>query len=144
MTATEHNFQIFQFWTLDFYSCYHGTQYPNRRDQCFKHADRHRSVHLVWVAAVPAYIIIEGSVQKPYILHIYERVAIGRKIEVRLSSNLLTLRACPELISHAIWLRFNYVGAITFGTQIALTIWQSVSLEWSNSSPKSDNNFVCK
>ena len=75
---------------------------------------------------------------------IYERVAIGRKIEVRLSSNLLTLRACPELISHAIWLRFNYVGAITFGSQIALTIWQSVSLEWSNSSPKSDNNFVCK
>ena len=68
MTATEHNFQIFQFWTLDLYSCDHGTQYPHRRDQCFKHADRHGSVHLVWVAAVPAYIITLKAVSRrhPY------------------------------------------------------------------------------
>ena len=111
MTATEHNFQIFQFWTLDLYSCDHGTQYPHRRDQCFKHADRHGSVHLVWVAAVPAYIITLKAVSRRHPYCIWESSHRKQKFKYSPSSNLLTLGACPELISRAIWLRFKYVGS---------------------------------
>ena len=52
------------------------------------------------------------------------------------SVNLPTLDGCTELILCATGFKFEYVGVKLFGCLLALTRWQSVCLEWSNSTPK--------
>ena len=52
------------------------------------------------------------------------------------SVNLPPFGASTELFSCATRLKFKYLAVTVFGTLLALTLWKSYGLEWSNSSPK--------
>ena len=58
------------------------------------------------------------------------------------SLNLTHLGASTELISCANVLKFKTLTV--YGTLLSLTWWESVSLEWSNTSSKKGNNFGWK
>ena len=56
----------------------------------------------------------------------------------------LPLEGCTELLSCATGLKLEIYAVTICASLLSLTWWQSIGLEWSNSTPKNGNNFGCK